>query len=87
MSVVNILWYLCVLFTFALVAESGATVAPGGEVMQRTLMGVWAGLAVVSAFVAVAFMWLGVSQPGWLVRALLGVALLATLTVALLAVG
>ena len=41
-SVVHISWYLCVLFIFAVVAESAATAAPGGEAMQRTLMGAWA---------------------------------------------
>lgn len=86
-SVVHISWYLCVLFIFAVVAESAATAAPGGEAMQRTLMGAWATLAIVFAGVAVAFMWLGVSDPRWLVRTLLGVALLATVAVVLMSVG
>ncbi|GEM_PF-4827192 len=86
-NVVHISWYLCVLFIFAVFAESAATGAPGGEAMQRTLMGTWAALAVVFAVVAVAFMWLGISGPRWLVRTLLGVALLATVAVVLMSVG
>jgi hypothetical protein len=87
MSVVRISWYLCALFIFALVAESAATVAPAGEAMQSMLMVAWAALAVVFAVVAVTFMWLGVAEPKWLVRTLLAVALTATVTVVLMAVG
>jgi len=87
MTVINISSYLCVLFIFALVAESAATVAPGGEAMQRMLMGAWAALAVLFAVVAATFWWFGASGPKWLSRTLLGLALLATVTVVLMAVG
>jgi hypothetical protein len=87
MTVINISWYLCLLFIVALVAESAITVAPGGEVGARILMGTWAGLAVLFATVAVTFSRLRLSEPRWLVRAFQGVALVATVAVILMVVG
>jgi hypothetical protein len=87
MTVINISWYLCVLFIVALVAESEVTVAPGGESGIRLLMGTWTGLAVLFAAVAVMFRRLLISEPKWLVRVFQGVALVATLLVILMVVG
>jgi hypothetical protein len=84
---VAILWYIFTLFVLALVAESAVSVAPGGEAMQTILMGTWAALAVLFAVLASTLKRLGVSQTKWLVRVLLGVAVLATAAVALIAVG
>jgi hypothetical protein len=87
MTVISISWYLCALFTVALVAESAITVAPGGESVVRMFMGAWAALAIIFAVVAVTFRWLHVPGPKWLVRVFLGVAVVATVVVGLLVVG
>jgi hypothetical protein len=87
MTVINISWYMCVLFAVALAAESAVTVAPGGEMMVRMLMGLWAALAVVFAAVAVTVRWLHVPEPKWLARAFVGVAVVATVIVVVMVVG
>jgi len=78
-TVINISWYLCALFVFALVVESAITVAPGGATVIHVLMGAWAGLAFLFAAVAVAFRWFRLPEPKWLVRVFLGVATVAFL--------
>ena len=80
-------WYLCALFLFGLFIQSLVSVAPGGEILLYSLMGTSAALAVVFAALAVAYMWLGVPGPGWLVRTLRGVAVVATVLVPLISVG
>ncbi len=87
MTVVNISWYLFVLFVVALVAESAITVAPGGEVMVRLLMGLWAALVIVFAAVAVMLGRLHIAAPKWLVRTFMGAALVATAVVVVMVVG
>ena len=87
MTIINISWYLCVLFVIALVAESTITVAPGGATVIHLLMGAWAGLAVLFAAVAVASRWFRIPEPKWLVRVFQGVAVLATIAVLLMVVG
>ena len=80
MTVVNISWYLCVLFVVALAAESAITVAPGGEAMVRLLMGLWAAPAVVSVAVVVTLGRLCVSEAKQPVPTFLAAAPAATLT-------
>ena len=87
MTVTSISWYLCVLFVVALAAASAVTVAPGGEMMVRMFMGLWAALAVTFAAVAVTFKRLRVPEPKWLVRVFLGAAVLATAVVTMMVVG
>ncbi len=87
MTVVNISWYLCILFVVALAAESAVTVAPGGETMVRMLMGLWAALAVTFAAVAVIVKRLHIPEPKWLVRVFLGMAVVATLVVVAMVLG
>ena len=87
MTIINISWYLCVLFIMALVAESAVTVAPDGATVIHLLMGAWEGLAVLFAAVAVAFKWFCIPEPKWLVRVFEGVAVLATVAVLLMVVG
>ena len=43
----------------------------------------WAGLAACFGVVAVTFQWFCIAQPTWLIRALVGVAVLATVVVLL----
>ena len=85
MTIINISWYLCVLFIIALVAESAITIAPGAMVMRLT--GIWAVLAVLFAAVAVTFKWFHVSEPKWLLRVFQGIAVVATVVVILMVIG
>jgi len=87
MTILSISWYLCVLFSVALVGESVVTVAPGGEIMNRILMGATGGLAVLFAAIAVSFSRFRLSQPPWLVRTFQGFAVLATLAVVTMILG
>jgi hypothetical protein len=87
MTVIKLSWYTCVLFVIALVVESMVTVAPSGETAARLLMGLWAALAATFAAIAVTFRWLRLSEPRWLVRAFVGVAVVATVIVAMMVVG
>ena len=88
MTVINISWYLCILFAFAvaLAVSSAITVAPAGQAWMRLEIGTWLALAVAFAAVAVIFKRFHVPQPRWLLRVFQGFAVLATL-VALIMVG
>ncbi len=81
MTVINLSWYLCVLFAVALAFSSAITVAPGGQAWMRLEMGIWLGLSILFAAVAVIFKLRHVSQPKWLLRLFQCFAVLATLMV------
>ena len=81
MTVINLSWYLCVLFAVALAISSAITVAPGGQAWMRLEMGIWLTLSILFAAVAVIFKWFRVPQPKWLLRLFQGLAVLATLVV------
>lgn len=87
MTLQHLSWYLCVLCVVALVAGSAMTVAPGGETVQRILLGTEAGLAILFAAVAVAPSRFHVRGPKWLLRVVQGFAILATLLVLMITVG
>ena len=79
MTVINLPWYLCVLFAVALTISSAITVAPDGQAWMRLEMGIWLALSVLFAAVAVIFR--RFPQPKWLLRLFQGLAVLATLVV------
>jgi hypothetical protein len=78
---------MCVLFAVALAVESAVTAAPGGQATERLLMGLWAALTIIFGAVAVTFRRLRLSEPRWLIRAFLGLAVVATAVVLLMVVG
>ncbi|MEI8373854.1 MAG: hypothetical protein WCJ35_13580 [Planctomycetota bacterium] len=87
MTVINLSWYLCVLFAVALVVSSAITVAPGGQAWMRLEMGIWLALSVLFAAVAVIFRLRHVPQPKWLLRLFQCFAVLATVVVFMMVVG
>ncbi len=87
MTVINLSWYLCVLFAVALAISSAVTVVPGGQVWMRLEMGTWLTLSILFAAVAIVFRLRHVLQPKWLLRAFQGFAVLATLVVFLMVGG
>jgi len=87
MTIINVSWYLCILFAVALAVSSAITVAPGGQVWVRVEMATWLALSILFAAVAVAFRAFHVPQPRWLLRTLLCFAVLATMAVALMVGG
>jgi hypothetical protein len=87
MTIINISWYLCILFAVALAVSSTITVVPAGQTWMRQEMGMWLALAVVFAAVAVIFKRFHVPQPRWLLRVFQGFALLATVVVLMVVVG
>ena len=87
MTVINLSWYLCVLFAVALAISSAVTVTPGGQAWMRLKMGIWLALSILFAAVAVIFRWFRVPQPKWLLRLFQGLAVLATLMVFLMVGG
>ena len=87
MTVINLSWYLCVLFAVALAISSAITVAPGGQAWMRLEMGIWLALSILFAAVAVIFRWFRIPQPKWLLRLFQGLAVLATLVVFLMVGG
>ncbi len=87
MTVINLSWYLCVLFAVALAISSAITVAPGGQAWMRLEMGMWLALSILFAAAAVIFRWFRIPQPKWLLRAFQGLAVLATLVVFLMVGG
>ncbi len=85
MTVINLSWYLCVLFAVALVAESAMTVEPG--LLAFKITGIWLALSILFAAVAIIFRRFRVPQPKWLLRVFQGLAVLATLVVFLMVGG
>ena len=81
MTVINLSWYLCVLFAVALAVSSAITVAPGGQAWMRLEMGIWLALSILFGAVAVIFKWFHVPQSKWLLWLFQGLAVLATLVV------
>ena len=87
MTVINISWYLCVLFAVALAVSFAITVAPGGQAWMRLEMGMWLALSIAFAAVAVLFKRFHIPQPKWLLRLFQGLAVLATIVVFLMVGG
>jgi hypothetical protein len=87
MTVINISWYLCVLFAAALAVSSAITVAPDGQAWMRVELATWLVLSVLFAVVAVAFRLLHIPQPRWLLWTLQCFAVLATVVIALMVGG
>ena len=85
MTVINLSWYLCVLFAVALVVSSAMTVEPG--VMAFKITGIWLALSILFAAVAIIFRSFRIPQPKWLLRLFQVSAVLATLVVFLVVVG
>ncbi len=85
MTVINLSWYLCVLFAVALAISSAVTVAPG--VLAFAITGSWLALSILFAAVAIIFSWFRVPQPKWLLWLFQGLAVLATLVVFLMVGG
>ncbi len=85
MTVINLSWYLCVLFAVALAVSSAITVAHGVSTFKIT--GIWLALSVLFAVVAVIFKWFRIPQPKWLLRLFQCFAVLATLVVLLMVGG
>jgi hypothetical protein len=85
MTVVNLSWYLCVLFAVALAVSSAITVEPGVLWFQITVT--WLALSILFALVAIMFKRFRVPQPKWLLRLFQGLAVLATLVVILMVCG
>ena len=79
MTVINLSWYLCVLFAVALAISSAITVAPG--ILMFKITGIWLALSILFAVVANIFRRFRVPQPKWLLRLFQCVAVLATLAV------
>jgi hypothetical protein len=87
MTVINLSWYLCVLFVLALAVSSAITVAPSGQPAMRLEMAAWLAFSIAFAVVAIIFKWFQVPQPKWLLRLFQCIALFATVVVALMVVG
>jgi hypothetical protein len=83
MTVINISWYLCILFVIAVVVASAISVAPGGETWAQLLVGAQATFAVLFGTLAVVFKKLGLSDPKWLLRVFQLIAVVATVAVIL----
>jgi hypothetical protein len=81
MTVINLSWYLCVLFAVALAIPSAITVAPGGQIWMRLEMGIWLALSILFAAVAIIFRRFRVPHPKWLLRLFQCFAVLATVVV------
>ena len=79
MTVINLSWYLCVLFAVALAISSAITFAPG--VLAFKITGIWLALSILFAAVAIVFRRFRVPQPKWLLRLFQVMAVLATLVV------
>ena len=86
MTVINLSWYLCVLFACALAISSAITVAPNGQASLRLEMGIWLALSILFAAVAIIFRLRHVPQPKWLLRLFQCFAVLATVVVFMMVV-
>ena len=87
MTVINLSWYLCVLFATTLAISSAITVVPDGQAAMRLEMGIWLALAILFAAVAIIFKLLHVPQPKWLLRLFQCLAVLATVVVLMMVGG
>ncbi len=85
MTIVNLSWYLCVLFAVALAISSALAVEPG--MLMFKITGIWLALSILFAAVAIIFKRFRVPQPKWLLRLFQGLAVLATLAVFLMVGG
>ncbi len=81
MTVINLSWYLCVLFAVALAISSAITVAPNGQAAMRLEMGIWLVLSILFAAVAIIFRLRHIPQPKWLLLLFQSLAVLATVVV------
>ena len=87
MTVINLSWYLCVLFAAALAISSAITVVPDGQAGLRLVMGMWLALSILFAAIAIIFKLLRVPQPKWLLRLFQCLAVLATVVVLMMVGG
>ncbi len=87
MTVINVSWYLCFLFTVTLAVSSAISVVHGRESEMRLLMGTYLALSILFAVVAIVFRRFSIRQPKWLLRLFQAFAVLATLVVLMLVGG
>lgn len=87
MTVIQVSWYLCVLFGVALIVSSAISVAPDGQAWMRLEMGTLLTLSAAFAASAILFKRFRIREPKWMLRLLQAFALLATFVILMMVGG